>query len=698
MRALLAVLLLTLAASGQTPSEPRAPLAEVQAARQDLAKKRWAEAAKRLRAAEPRLPKLSDHVAWLLASAEYELRNYPAVIRALEAVWNAPVASPHIGEAALLAARAHLATDAPQEALRILRQHQARLPQPAGGALLASACEAAGDLTAAAIHYQQVYYQYPAAPEAEPAARALARLKDTLGNAYPPPTAQAMFQRAERWLRAGEVRRARSEYHAMLSRVGGVDRELARVRVGMAEYSAAQTAAAYSYLKSLELSFPEADAERLFYLAECARRLERDDEMLSLVDRLGALYPQSPWRLRGLVAAAGRFQVRNRPEVHERLYRACFESFPADAQAANCHWKVVWSAYLYRRPEAAEALRTHLRDYPGSEKTDTALYFLGRLAEAAGDPAAAKAYYAEAVSSHPNHYYAMLAEDRLAQPALLRAAASRQVTDFLRGVAWPARRSPEKFEPSPVTALRLERARLLYSAGLDDLADKELRFGARTDAQAHLLAMELAQAAVRRGSHAQGMRFMKSLVPEYLAYPLESAPPLFWRLLFPLPYREDLERYARWRSLDPFLLAGLIRQESEFDPRAVSVSRAYGLTQILPSTGRQLARKLGQRRFRTNSLFQPEFNLRLGTHYLQTLFEKHAAEWVLTLAAYNAGSSRVENWLTFASFREPAEFIETIPFTETRNYVLAVLRNARLYRRLYSAEKPRLEAGRKPTP
>ncbi len=688
---LVLLLLMTLPPTVAGQAGSRGAEALLRTAHQEYARKRWAEAARRLRQAQPRLPLLADHLAFLLASAEFELGNYRAAIRALEPVWNAPLPSPHTGDAALLAARAHLAVEAPAEAVEILRQHEARLPQPAGEALLAAAEEAAGERVSAARHYQQVYHEHPASSEAKQAAAALTRLRAALGSAYPPPSSTALLLRPERWLRAGEARRARAEYESLLSRLSGPERELARVRMGAASYAAGRTTAAYSHLKSLELSSPDADAERLCWQAECARRLDRDEEQLRLVDRLGAMYPQSPWRLKALLSAGNRRLIQNRPENYEQLYRACYESFPDQPQAAYCHWKVAWSAYLRRRPEAGGALRAHLRDYPGSEKADAALYFLGRLSEAARDFAGAKAYYSEAAARFAIHYYSGVARDRLAQPELSRVAASREIAEFLREVVWPVRRYPESFEPAPVSRQRLERARLLYAAGIDVLAEKELRFGARTDSQAHLLAMELAAATARRGAHAQALRFMKSLTTGYLDFPFESAPPAFWRLLFPLPYRAELERYAKSRDLDPFLLAGLIRQESEFDPRAISAARAYGLTQILPATGRLLARKLKQR-YRTSLLFQPEYNLRLGTYYLRTLFEKHAADWEMTLAAYNAGSTRVENWVTWATFREPAEFIETIPFTETRTYVLAVLRNARMYRQLYGAEKPAVTA------
>ena len=663
--------------------ERQSAVSLLRAAGKDLGQKRYAEALKGLRQAQPALPEIADHTAWLLASTHFQLKDYGAVLRDLEAVWKASPASPHLGDAAVLAGRAQLAGGAGQEAVRILRLHQARLPQPAGDALLGACYESGGSRTLAALYYQQVYYQYPASAEAAAAEAALARLRSALGSAYPPPSPQAMFQRAERWLRAGETRRARSEYEAMALRLAEADRELARVRVQAAEYFAQRTAVAYARLKSLELTSPEADAERLYYVAECERRLEKDADLLTTVDRFRERYPESPWRLKALVSAANRFLIQNRPEVYEPLYRACYEGFPSDPQAANCHWKVAWSAWLRRRGEAGEALRAHLVRYPGSEKADAALYFLGRLAESARDLETAKACYLEASQRFTNHYYAQRAEERLNAPEFFPVVASRQTTEFLNTVVWPVRRYPENFESTPVTRLRLERAWLLYSAGLEELGDKELRFGAKTDAQAHLLAIELAQAMVRRGSYAQGMRIMKSLVPAYLNYPLESAPPAFWGLLFPLPYRAELERYGKWRGLDPFLLAGLIRQESEFDPRAVSAARAYGLTQILPATGRLLARKLGQRRFRASMLFSPDFNLRLGTYHLQALFEQYGSQWEPTLAAYNAGNSRAQSWVTWADYREPAEFIETIPFTETRNYVLAVLRNTRFYRRLY---------------
>ena len=165
--------------------------------------------------------------------------------------------------------------------------------------------------------------------------------------------------------------------------------------------------------------------------------------------------------------------------------------------------------------------------------------------------------------------------------------------------------------------------------------------------------------------------------------PLDRVPDKFWKLAFPLPFRSSLEANSKLRDLDPYMVAALIRQESEFNPLALSRAKAYGLTQVMPATGRELSRKLGVARFTAQMLFDPEINLKLGTYYLRMMLNQLDGKWETTLAAYNAGKSRVDYWLTYAAFEEPAEFIESIPFTETRDYVQIVIRNADVYRRLY---------------
>jgi len=460
-----------------------------------------------------------------------------------------------------------------------------------------------------------------------------------------------------------------------------LERDQARVRIGEADFLKGSAKVACSYLRGLDLAQSEADAERLYDLGECARRQGDDGEMMFSLDRLDRQYPKSPWRLKSLVSAANRFLVVNRPDDYLPLYRAAYQDFPADPAAALCHWKVTFHAYMRGDADAGGLLREHLRNYPAHATAGAALYFLGRRAEQESDFAAARTCYQRFPQAFENHYYAILARARLRSPQIAGAAPSAETARFLAAVTFPQPR-PVPAQTASATTARIERSRLLRTAGLADLADSELRFGARTDGQPPLLAMEMAGAAA--APH-QAMRIMKSLAPEYLNLALDQAPRRFWELLFPLPYRADVVRAASEKNLDPYLLAGLIRQESEFDPQARSRANAFGLTQVRPATGRLFARQVGIKRFSSRLLFQPAANLKIGVSIFSAMLDMNGGNLEQTLAAYNAGPNRAAEWRAWNTYREPAEFVESIPFTETRDYVQAVLRNADIYRRLYAA-------------
>jgi soluble lytic murein transglycosylase len=386
--------------------------------------------------------------------------------------------------------------------------------------------------------------------------------------------------------------------------------------------------------------------------------------------------------MEALISAGNAQWVLNHADRYLPFYKKCYESFPGQPEAAVCHWRVTWNTYLERRPEAKEMLQAHLRLFPSSEQANAALYFLGRLEETAGNPAGANGYYSEIDRRYPNSYYAMLARQRLADPKIGKVQG--EPPTLLRDVSFPVRRRQESFQPEPATKTRIERASLLTAIGFYDMAESELRFGAKLGEQPHVLAIELAKVATHRGSPDQGIRYVKTLVPNYLWFDFSGTPASFWKLAFPIPYRLSVEKWAKQNGLDPFLMAGLIRQESEFNPKALSRAKAYGLTQVLPSTGRSLARSAGMPRFSASMLYQPDVNLRLGSMYFKSLMGSHNGKVEYSLASYNAGKSRTDLWSTWANFRDPAEFVESVPFSETRNYIQQVMRNADLYQRLYA--------------
>jgi soluble lytic murein transglycosylase len=637
--------------------------------------RQFGDALTHLKAAGKRLPELGDYVAYLSAVAEAGLRQFNDTEAALQPVWNSTPASALVTKAVLLQGESYLQSGNPAGAITLVQAHLADLSTPQAELLLARATEAQSSAEAAAQHYQKIYVEYPLSPQAADAEAALIR--------HPGISPEALFARGLKLEAGGDYTRAGKELTALLPRLSGESLDLARVRIGAAAYLARENEPAYKYLTSFQASAPDAEAERLYYLLECQRRLNHLDEMNATLEKLTQSSPQSHWRLQALVAVANYYAAHDQPDAAQPLYRTCFESFPSDSDSAACHWKVTWFTYL-RDPAQAEAmLREHLSRYAASDQTSPALYYLGRIAESKSDWPKARAYYDAVNTAYPNYYYAILARERLETPSLLAVTAAPATAQFLSAIQIVNRRAPESFDPTPLTKRRMERARLLDIAGLDDLSEAELRFGAKADGQPQIIAIELADLASQRDAPDQAIRYIKHYAPGYLSMSMDSAPDKFWRLAFPLPYRKSLEEYCRAQMLDPYLMAALIRQESEFNPNAISRANARGLAQVMPATGRQLSKKLGIPRFRTAMLFTPDTNLKMGTYYLKTLSDELQGKWEAALASYNAGKSHVTTWMAAGNYREPAEFVESIPFNETRAYVQSVLRNADVYRKLY---------------
>ncbi len=588
--------------------------------------------------------RVADYSAFLSAQELFDEGDFGKAIDALKPVWTFQPISPLVGRSAILAAKAYEQLNQPADALQVLRDYRERIPLPEGLLLLGRNAESASDTAGAAAYYQGVFYSYPLSKEAVEADMALIRLKAILGDNFPPVLPQVRIERADRLARSGQGVRARREYASMTLDFAGLERDLARVRAVSDSYSA---------LAGLQVAAAEADAERLYLMHSAARRAKLDSTAISAIEEITRKYPKSRWRMQALISQGNAYLIKNEPAAYQPLYKACYSDFRGEPEAATCHWKLVWASYMRR--EGSAMLEEHLRTYPDSEKTSAALYFMKRRAEL--------------VSRFPLSYYSTLVPKQSA-PVIKKT----QLPDF---------------QPSASMQLRLDRSRVLESMGFPEWAEFELQWAADNESNSFPAAMALAESAARRGAHDVSLRYIKKYAPGYLSIPLEAAPERFWKLAFPLPYRAALESACRIRGLDPYLVAALIRQESEFNPQAISSAKAYGLTQVLPSTGRQISRRAGVTGFTTSMLLQPEPNIKIGTYYLRTLLDQHGGDWEKTLASYNAGKSRADLWSSWAEYREPAEFVESVPFTETRNYIQIVLRNAEVYRRLYSGANGR---------
>jgi soluble lytic murein transglycosylase len=564
----------------------------------------------------------------------------------------------------------------PQDALDALSAYPATAAKAPLLLIRARAHEATHKLVDAVKDYQALYYRFPMSDEAKDAAIALPRLNKQLRSEFPYATAELQEQRAQVFYDTHKWKEARTEYEklaSMLKDPANSTRQRALVRAAECRQ---HPKAAPNLLANLTISDPEVDAERLYALSQAYRSEKKEAEMLTSIEKVAEKYPQSHWTEEALMATGNYYWVLlDRPKA-AHYYERLLENFPGDKNAYNAEWRIAWVAYLEHQPYADDKMRVFLRKYPVSGGAVNALYWLGRNAERSGNPAHARAYFRKTIDRFPTSYFADAAQNRLDK----LGPGTEEVPDFLAQIPAAAPLRPFDEPVSPVVLDRWNRAQALRTIAFDASAELELKAAYTATASPRFL-VEAAQAAFDQGHFASGMAYGRQAVSNFDSRKFTDVPSNVWKVLFPLPYESQLRREAERNDFDPMFAAGLIRQESTFQADVVSHANAIGLMQILPKEGRRLA-KQRKVRYTKASLFDPNVNITLGMLYISELTRATGAP-EYAAAAYNAGEDRLALWKSERAYEEIPEFVESIPFTETREYVQIVLRNAEMYRKIY---------------
>ena len=539
---------------------------------------------------------------------------------------------------------------------------------------LGRAEETLGHVDHALNAYRRVYYDYPLSTQAADAADGIARVETT------PLIQSTRFQRelarAQQLFDGRRWAQARTAFEALQRAASGDDRELISLRIAECAYYLERYSEARKLLQPfLDDTRREAEA-RYFHLAS-TRAAGDSTTYISLARRLVADHADSEWAAETLNNLASYYIVDDRDADADRVFRDLLERFPRHRYSERAAWKVGWYAYLRDNVrETAQVFDSAAATFARSDYRPSWLYWSARAHDRLGNAETANARYRLTVTDYQNSYYGRLATKLL--------ASRRQST-----------------ATSPVTAVvplsnvpTHDLIRALTAAELYDDALKEIQYAQRVWGDSPQLQATFAWIRHQQGRTLKGQeRFnalrgsitaMRRAYPQFLAAGGENLPAEVLRVIFPLDYWPLITKYSTAHDLDPFLIAALMAQESTFTPEIRSAANAYGLLQIIPSTGRTLARQLGIPRFTTSMLTQPETNVRMGTKYFKDMLDRFGGAHY-ALAGYNAGPHRVVTWRQDAPDLEQDEFIDNIPFTETQAYVKRILGTAEDYRRLYGS-------------
>lgn len=579
--------------------------------------------------------------------------------------------------APVLLANAHLQQSDPQGALRVLTPlaDSAQASHVDFRYALGRAYQTSGDTTHASAIYRSLYVSFPLSVEA-------AQARTQMQAMGMPPTAAERKTHADQLFNAKRYGEAAEEYH-----------EIERDGSGLspADHDALLIYAAACEMRLKRISRREVEklpdtkddsaALKLYMLAELSRTENDQAAHDALIARMVKEYPTSRWLEEALYSGGNMYLLKHDPQQATYHYSMLVKMFPDSTYAASAHWRAAWMNYrLHNYAEAARLMDEQIQGYPAGIEVPSALYWRGRIYEdEEKNFAQAVNYYHALTSSYINFYYALLAKQRL---NVLKG----QVTTIAPAAPLSAVRVPvvpELTGELPENEPHLIKARLLANASLNEYIGPEIQASSTSSEWGALAQAEIYSSY---GETTRAIQSMKHSGISFFSLPLNQVPSVYWKLLFPQAYWSDLTANAQKNGLDPYLVASLIRQESEFNAGVVSHANAYGLMQLLPSVGKSMAKKQGMKGFNANQLLNPTINLQLGTENLRLVLDRFDGQPEYALAAYNAGDVPVRQWMAIGDYKDIAEFVESIPYTETREYVQAILRNREIYRALYGAQ------------
>ncbi len=628
---------------------------------------------------------LRDYVLYWQAQASLALGQKEEALEQFHSILRDFPDSPMTEQTVTALAETALSVGKGDDALAALTAYPNTASKPALLFLRAQAREAVAAAkgeprVAAATDYLDVYYRFALNDEAKAAGQRIPALQSSLGESFPGVPLQTQIARAEAFYTAKRWRDASTEFAGLLPKLSGVDHQRAELRIVQCEV---EMGGKLEQLSAISLTDPELDAERIFTIAQAHRGLKLEPQLLDDVDQLAKRYPQSSWTADALFGAGNFYWVNLDRARAAEFYRRSLTISPDGKNAFTAAWRLAWTAYLDRKPEAADMLESYVRQFPNTSYIQDALYWLGRAYERSGNIDRARNFYLAGANRFPLTYFGAKSAERL-QPAPEGIGSSpANPAEFVSLVIPPAPPLPQLDAPVAAAAVdRQLRARALSDIAFDSSAELEYR-AAYAATRAPKFLIDAGGAAIAAGHYGAGMAAVRQAIPQLEARRIADIPFDAWRAAFPLPYEPNVRSAAAHNQIDPMLVAGLIRQESAFESKAMSHAGAVGLMQVEPTTARKLARQLKVRyaRFR---LTDPGYNLQLGSRYLANLIQSFVTPEA-ALAAYNAGEDRVVQWTTGQNYLETAEFVESIPFTETREYVQIVIRNSQVYRSVYGA-------------
>ncbi|HET7290143.1 MAG TPA: transglycosylase SLT domain-containing protein, partial [Thermodesulfobacteriota bacterium] len=503
------------------------------------------------------------------------------------------------------------------------------------------AYEKQGKYSEAVNTYKQAWVEFPETKSSFSAQKAARDISALQGVPFVP-TESDYLQRADKLFELSRWSSAAQNYEQVSSQSAEV-----RTRMGIAMVNAGRLNEAESVLSGI--SSPES----LFWRGKLKSKQGLDSEASALYTQIHTLFPSSELAPEGLYNSGRLYQINDDYQNAIKTYDLLIRTYPKNSFAEDGAWNLGW--IYYKRGMYPEALAT-FSAFTGSSSAFNAAnsrYWKARTLEKQGRKDEAMAEYMLLAGMTTPTYHSYLAQRK--------TGFTPSYPNF----------SAESMALNPSAAAKKEKAEILIRLGLPE------------DARLEIEKMEAL--AVTQEEHV-AVSLLYSKVEDYynsIKVAQDIGLPQANSLSYPRGYKDIVSSYAKKYGVDELLVYSVIREESRFQKDVVSPADAVGLMQLIPPTARVVASQIGLGGFTPEMLTIPRINIEMGIFYLREVLDKFDGDVELALASYNAGPNRAADWKVDFYGLDKDEFVEEIPFRETRNYIRRILRSYGAYKAIY---------------
>jgi soluble lytic murein transglycosylase len=459
------------------------------------------------------------------------------------------------------------------------------------------------------------------------------------------------------------------------------------LRAGISYYKGNSFQQSLDCLARVRPRTPKDQAESLYYTGLAAKALRHEPQMIEALSSLRRAAPASP-RVEGLLYEIGRYyEKKDDPAQTTSYYDQLVRQYPKSDKADEAQFWLAWRAHeLKNYTASSQLLMEHLARYGDvSDNRGKASFWAAFDSERAGSKARALTLYHALMLRYGPGWYGFNAERHI---TLLERSGNKAETPAPGSILDQA---VAKLQENPSTSeiidesgmAHVKKGEQLMMIAFSQPALNEFEIARAGAPNSPIVNLRIAQIFRARNENFAAINALKRAYPGYSqALPSEMSREV-WEIFYPLNWWTTIQQEAKRNHLDPYLVAGVIRQETIFNPTARSRANALGLMQLLPSTGRMVARKYSV--VNGGDLFNPVVNIQLGAAYLADLVEQFG-RFEYVAAAYNGGPTRVARWMRELPSANIEDWVDSLPLSETRLYVQGVYRNARQYQRLYDEQ------------